>query len=59
MIRDLICELDYSLLAEIALTMFVLAFVVIFYGTGRLSREATDRFAAIPLSDNVEDPRDE
>ena len=56
MIRDLICQLDYSIVAEIALTVFVAAFVVIFYGTGRLSRSATDRFSSIPLNDDVEDP---
>ena len=56
MIRDLVSYLDYSIVAEIALAVFVAAFLVIFYGTGRLSRSATDRFASIPLSDEVKDP---
>ena len=53
MIRDLICQLDYSIVAEVALTVFVTAFIVIFYGTNRLSRNATDRFASIPLHDDM------
>lgn len=56
MIRDLICQLDYSIVAEIALTVFVVAFLVLFYGTNRLSRSATERFASIPLHDEIEDP---
>ncbi|QDS88215.1 hypothetical protein EC9_24030 [Rosistilla ulvae] len=57
MIRDLVSALDYSNCAEIALGLFVAAFAVMVYGTMRLSRSATDRFASIPLSDKVEDPR--
>ena len=56
MIRDLICSLDYSIVAEIALTVFVTTFLAIFYGTARLTRDATERFASIPLSDDLEDP---
>ena len=56
MIRDLICSLDYSIVAEVALTVFVIAFLAIFYGTARLTKGATERFAAIPLSDDLEDP---
>lgn len=56
MIRDLICQLDYSIVAEVALTVFVAAFLVIFYGTSRLSRNATDCFASIPLHDDIKDP---
>jgi hypothetical protein len=59
MIKDLICSLDYSVCAEAALAVFVGTFFVIFYGVSRLSREATDRFASIPLTDSIEDPRDE
>lgn len=59
MLRDLISALDYSLCAEVALTLFVGTFFLIFYGTFRLSREASDRFASIPLSDNIEDPRND
>lgn len=57
MIKDLVCALDYSVCAEIALTLFVTTFAFIFYGALRLSRGASERFAAIPLSDQVEDPR--
>lgn len=59
MIKDLVCALDYSVCAEIALTLFVATFALIFFGTFRLSSEASERFASIPLSDQVEDPRDE
>jgi cytochrome c oxidase cbb3-type subunit 4 len=59
MIKDLLTSLDYSDCAELALALFVGAFAVIIYGTMRLSREASHRFASIPLSDQVEDPRSE
>jgi len=57
MIRDLLSALDYSDFAELALALFVAAFVAICWGAMRLSRGAADRFASIPLSDQVEDPR--
>ncbi len=57
MLRDVISSVDYSLAAEIALGLFVVAFAIMIYGTARLSRRTTDRFASIPLSDRVEDPR--
>ncbi|QDT03833.1 hypothetical protein K227x_22180 [Rubripirellula lacrimiformis] len=59
MIKDLVSALDYSLFAQVALGLFVATFVVIFYGAFRLSSQATSRFASIPLSDDVEDPRGE
>ena len=59
MIKDLVSALDYSDFAEVALGLFVAAFFVMLYGTLRLSRSATDRFASIPLSDQVQDPRDD
>jgi len=58
MLRDVISSVDYSLMAEIALGLFVVAFSITVYGTLRLSRRTTDRYASIPLSDRVEDPRD-
>lgn len=58
MLRDVISSIDYSFAAEIALGLFVVAFAIMIYGTLRLSRRTTDRFASIPLSDRVEDPRD-
>ena len=57
MIKDIVSSLDYSTCAEIALGIFFACFGLMLYGTLRLSRKATDRFASIPLSDNVEDPR--
>ncbi|MEZ6088646.1 MAG: hypothetical protein R3C05_11580 [Pirellulaceae bacterium] len=44
MIKDLVSALDYSSFAEIALGLFVAAFLVMLYGTLRLSRGAPDRF---------------
>jgi cytochrome c oxidase cbb3-type subunit 4 len=58
MLRDVISSVDYSMAAQVALGLFVVAFSLMIYGTLRLSRSTTDRFASIPLSDRVEDPRD-
>lgn len=57
MLKDVIRAIDYSDCAEIALALFVAAFGLMLLTTFRLSRQAADRFASIPLSDNVEDPR--
>ncbi|MCA9131921.1 MAG: hypothetical protein KDA45_02150 [Planctomycetales bacterium] len=57
MIKDLVNALDYSDCAEAALLLFVAAFGLVLYGTLRLSRQASQRFASIPLSDEVKDPR--
>jgi len=59
MLTDVIRGIDYSDCAELALVLFCFAFGLMFLATMRLSRNATDRMAAIPLSDNVETPRDE
>ena len=59
MLKDVIRSIDYSDCAEIALALFCFAFALVTFATFRLSRKATDRFATIPLSDQVEDPRDE
>jgi len=59
MIKDLVSYLDYSSCAEVALALFVGTFIMIFYGAFRLSSQATEKYAAIPLSDQVEDPRSE
>lgn len=58
MIKDIVSSLDYSNLAQAALILFVVTFGMILYGAFRLSRTAADRFASIPLSDDVKDPRD-
>lgn len=58
MIKDLVSALDYSECAISALVLFVGSFAVVLFGALRLSRQATNRFASIPLTDSVEDPRD-
>ncbi len=58
MVKDIVNALDYSDCAEAALLLFVGAFVIVSYGALRLSRQATERFASIPLSDEVKDPFD-
>ena len=57
MIKDVVNSLDYSDCAKAALVLFVAAFGIMLFGVLRLSREATDKFASIPLSDEVKDPR--
>ena len=59
MLKDVIRAIDYSDCAEAALVLFVFAFGLMLLCTLRLSRNATDKFASIPLSDKVEDPFDE
>jgi hypothetical protein len=59
MLKDVIRAIDYSDCAEAALLLFMAAFGLMLFATFRLSRSATDKFASIPLSDKVEDPRDE
>lgn len=59
MLKDVIRAIDYSDCAELALALFFFAFALVVLSTLRLSRSATDRFASIPLSDKVEDPRDD
>ncbi len=59
MLKDVIRAIDYSDCAEAALALFCVAFGLMLFTTLRLSRSATDRFASIPLSDKVEDPRHE
>lgn len=57
MLKEVIRAIDYSDCAELALGLFCVAFGLVLFSTFRLSRQATDRFASIPLSDKVEDPR--
>ena len=59
MLRDVIQSLDYSFWAEAALTLFCVAFALMVYAVIRLKPSSSRRFASIPLSDSVEDPRDE
>lgn len=57
MFKDIVRALDYSDCAEAALLLFVGAFVIIFYGALRLKRKSTEKFASIPLHEEVRDPR--
>ena len=59
MLKEVIRSIDYSDCAEAALLLFVFAFGLMLLTTFRLSRSATDKFASIPLSDKVADPRHE
>lgn len=59
MVKDVVSALDYSHCANAALVLFVVTFGVILYGSLRLSKKSADRFASIPLSDKVQDPRHE
>jgi hypothetical protein len=56
-LQDVLRSLDYSDCAEVALALFCVAFALVLVTTLKLSRRATDRFASIPLSDDVKDPR--
>jgi cbb3-type cytochrome oxidase subunit 3 len=56
MLKDVVSKLDYSNFDELALVLFALSFLAIVWGAFRLSKAATDRFSAIPLSDAVQDP---
>ena len=57
MLKSVIRSLDYSTYAEIALVLFVGCFVVAGLTLLLISRKSTERFAAIPLDDEVKDPR--
>lgn len=57
MLKTVIRSLDYSFFAEAALVLFVGCFLLAGLGLLLLKRETTDRFAAIPLDDDVKDPR--
>ncbi len=59
MLRDVIQAIDYSFCAEVALGLFCFAFALLVYAVLRLKPSAAERYASIPLSDRVEDPRDE
>lgn len=56
MIKDIVNAIDYSDCAGAALVLFVFTFALLVLGTLRLSHQAAKRFAAIPLSDEVEEP---
>jgi hypothetical protein len=57
MLKDVVSWLDYSVFDEIALVLFAICFAAIVLWSMLLSRETTDRLGAIPLTDEVVDPR--
>ena len=57
MLSDLVRAIDYSDCAEAALVLFCIAFAFMSYATLRLTKGAADRFASIPLIDQVVEPR--
>ncbi|MCP4891155.1 hypothetical protein N9D23_07900 [Rubripirellula sp.] len=59
MLKDVLRAIDYSDCAEAALLLFLFAFGLMLFSTFRLSPNATNKFASIPLSDKVQDPRHE
>ncbi|MFK8110585.1 MAG: hypothetical protein AB8B91_00195 [Rubripirellula sp.] len=50
MLRQIICSLDYSGLAEVAMALFATAFILILVHTLRTPSILTDHYAAMPLS---------
>ncbi|MEM9585793.1 MAG: hypothetical protein AAGA03_00815 [Planctomycetota bacterium] len=59
MLKDLLRAIDYSACAEVALVLFCVAFALMTYAVLRLKPSTSERYASIPLSDEVKDPRHE
>jgi cytochrome c oxidase cbb3-type subunit 4 len=57
MLKDVVSWLDYSVFDEIALVIFAACFLAIVIWALSLRRESTNRYGAIPLTDDVVDPR--
>ncbi|MCY3007718.1 MAG: hypothetical protein NTV29_17315 [Planctomycetota bacterium] len=57
MLKEVVSKLDYSVLEQIALVIFALCFGAICLWALTLRRSTVDRFSAIPLSDEVVDPK--
>jgi cbb3-type cytochrome oxidase subunit 3 len=57
MLKDVVSKLDYSVFDQIALVIFAICFLAITFWAVTLRRSAVDRFSAIPLSDEVVDPK--
>ncbi len=51
MIRDVVSYLDYSICAEISLTIFVVIFIAVSIRTFFTSQQETQRMAFIPLDE--------
>ena len=57
MLKDVVSKLDYSVFDEVALVIFATCFLAICFWAVTLKRSTVDRFSAIPLSDEVVDPK--
>lgn len=57
MLKDVVSWLDYSIFDEIALLIFAACFIAIIIWALSLQRESTNRYSAIPLTDDVVDPK--
>lgn len=57
MLKDVVSKLDYSVFDEIALVIFAICFFAISLWAMTLKRSTVDRFSAIPLRDEVVDPK--
>lgn len=55
MIRDVVSYLDYSNCAEISLSIFVVVFVAVSLRALLISRSSTEKMAAIPLDEGIQD----
>ncbi len=56
MLKDIVSKLDYSNFEEIALVIFGVCFLIIVWGTTRLTKDSASRFGSIPIEDAVVDP---
>jgi cbb3-type cytochrome oxidase subunit 3 len=57
MLKDVVSKLDYSVFDEVALLIFAGCFVAISVWALLLRRSTVDRYSAIPLCDEVVDPK--
>jgi cbb3-type cytochrome oxidase subunit 3 len=57
MLKEVVSKLDYSVLDQVALVIFALCLGAICLWALTLRRSTVDRFSAIPLSDEVVDPK--
>ena len=57
MLKDVVSKLDYSFFDEVALVIFAICFGAICLWAITLRRSTVDRFSAIPLSDEVVNPK--
>ncbi|MEI6525886.1 MAG: hypothetical protein WCP62_07635 [Planctomycetota bacterium] len=57
MLKDVVSKLDYSVYDQVALVIFAICFVAISFWALTLKRSTVDRFSAIPLREEVVDPK--